>query len=93
MTRAIDSDIYRNDFVVFVPDNWTGEQAIAVHEFLETLATAIWDRYETEMLPIIVPDAREQQDATLPLILQIDDVERPDLDDDFLHDNEADIPF
>lgn len=35
---------------VYIPTEWTGEQALAVWEFLEEIASAIWETYERGIL-------------------------------------------
>ncbi len=40
--------------LVRLPEDLTGEQAMAVFDFLERLAAAIWNRYEKQMIPIIL---------------------------------------
>lgn len=39
---------------VRLPEDLTGEQALAVFEFLERVAGAIWNRYEKQMIPVIL---------------------------------------
>jgi len=38
-----------------VPQDWTPEQALSVYEYLNQVAEAVWDRYEIDLLPLIVP--------------------------------------
>ena len=66
MTTLFDPDWFRDEFVIFVPDNWTAEQALAIHELLERLTTAIWKHYEGEMIPLIVSDPDERQIEMFP---------------------------
>lgn len=33
--------------------DWTPEQAMAVHRWLQTMANAIWDHYQDELLELI----------------------------------------
>lgn len=40
--------------LVRLPEDLTGEQAMAVFDFLERLAVAIWNRYEKQMIPVIL---------------------------------------
>jgi len=62
----------RHEIFIFVPDNWTGEQALAIHDFLERLTTTIWERYEKEMIPLILVHPYEDQIELFP----------PDIDDE-----------
>ena len=39
---------------VRLPEDLTGEQALALFDFLECLAGAIWNRYEKQMIPAIL---------------------------------------
>jgi hypothetical protein len=34
----------------YIPEAWTGEQALAVQEFLEEIGTAIWNVHEKAIL-------------------------------------------
>ncbi len=71
-----------------IPEDWTGEQALAVFEFLERFATAIWDRYENQMIPALL----EQQ----AIMDHEEAIDCPPLRDDELHDDPFDensIPF
>jgi hypothetical protein len=60
-----------------IPDDWTGEQAWAVLEFLGQLEELIWDTHEEKLMELVGP----QPDPTLE-----NDAPQPDLGDD-------DIPF
>ncbi len=44
------------DISSFIPDTWTAEQALMVHEFLESLIEAVWQQYEVEIIDLIRPD-------------------------------------
>ena len=35
---------------IYIPEAWTGEQALAVWEFLEEIGAAIWDVHEKAIL-------------------------------------------
>ena len=94
MSENSATDLYRNDFVVFVPDYWDGKQALAVHAFLETLTMAIWNRYEKEMIATIAPPSSERQDASFPFLPRYDyEDSAPDLNDDHPELDEDDTIF
>jgi hypothetical protein len=38
-----------------LPDDWTGEQAWAVMEFIYQLEELVWDTYEQQLLKIVGP--------------------------------------
>ena len=67
--------------LVRIPEDLTGEQAMAVFDFLESLAAAIWNRYEKQMIPIILDQLPPEERQEL-----IDGID----DDPF---DEQDIPF
>lgn len=60
-----------------IPDDWTGQQAWAVLEFLHQLEELIWDTHEEKLMELVGPAPYPTQDN--------DDLEA-DLGDD-------DIPF
>ena len=33
-----------------IPDHWTTDEAVAVHEFLRQLCDAVWDKYAVALL-------------------------------------------
>jgi hypothetical protein len=35
---------------IYIPEAWTGEQALAVFEFLEEISAAVWDVHEKAIL-------------------------------------------
>jgi len=39
-----------------IPDHWTPQQALTVYDFLSDLQQHIWDRYEKQLVPLIVAD-------------------------------------
>jgi len=39
-----------------IPDDWTGEQAWAVLEFLGQLEELIWDTHEEKLMELVGPD-------------------------------------
>ncbi len=50
-----------------LPDNWTPEQALAVYELLNGLAESIWNRYELQLLELIMPEIQEHNASQLDL--------------------------
>jgi hypothetical protein len=50
-------------FTLTLPDHWTPEQALAVYDLLNELAEAIWNRYEIDLLALIVPDLDQNHAA------------------------------
>jgi len=36
-----------------IPQYWSGEQALAVWEFLDSIAGIVWDRYELQLIELI----------------------------------------
>ena len=62
---------------VRIPQNWTGEQAKLILEFLEEITTAIWDVHDQKLIKAI------QKEKSLPIRAArgID------------HLNEDDLPF
>ena len=36
-----------------LPNDWTAEQALAVHDFLADLTEAIWQQYEDPMIELL----------------------------------------
>jgi hypothetical protein len=50
-------------FTLPLPDHWTPEQALAVYDLLNDLAEAIWNRYEIDLLALIVPELDENPAA------------------------------
>ncbi len=54
------------------PDDWTPEQALAVYELLNDLATSVWNAYEPQLLELIVPEI-EQDDASQLDLFDFDD--------------------
>ena len=39
---------------VEIPENWTGKEAIVVYDFLADIMEAIWERYEDNMVEILM---------------------------------------
>jgi hypothetical protein len=50
-----------------VPQDWTPEQALSVYEYLNQVAEALWDRYEVDLLPLIVPSTNPADTKQLDL--------------------------
>jgi hypothetical protein len=50
-----------------VPEHWTPQQALAVFALLHDLSTAVWQRYETDLLPLIDPAPNTDTDPQLDL--------------------------
>ena len=42
-------NLRHNGECLVLPNGWTAEQALAVHDFLADLTEAIWQRYEDPM--------------------------------------------
>ena len=53
-------------FTYQLPDHWTPEQALAVHEALEALLAAVWAHYGAQMQQVL---AEEQLTASPQLDL------------------------
>ena len=49
---------------VEIPENWTGKEAIVVHDFLADIMETIWERYEDKMVEILI----HEEDSTADLI-------------------------
>ncbi len=47
---------------VEIPENWTGKEAIVVHDFLADIIEAIWERYEDEMIEILIHEENSAAD-------------------------------
>lgn len=55
-----------------IPDKWTGDQALAVVEFLDEISAMIWSKHELKMLDAyheryskIAPDSEEADNVNL----------------------------
>ena len=59
-------------FALHLPDHWTPEQALAVYEWLNELAEAIWNQYANDLLPVIAPELAED-DAAQPDLFEPND--------------------
>ena len=59
-------------FTLRLPDNWTPAEALAVYEFLNDLAEAIWNRYEIALIDQLRND-RVYGDTSQPDLFDFDD--------------------
>jgi hypothetical protein len=50
-----------------LPDHWTPEQALAVHELLSTLAESVYTRYESHLRELYTPENPEEERSQLDL--------------------------
>ncbi len=55
-----------------VPEDWTPEQALSVYEYLHQVAEAVWERYEIDLLPLVIPDP-SPADSPQPDLFDPDD--------------------
>ena len=46
-------NLLHNGECLSLPNDWTAEQALAVHDFLADLTEAIWQRYEDPMSELL----------------------------------------
>ncbi|MGI9332084.1 MAG: hypothetical protein ACR2RL_02905 [Gammaproteobacteria bacterium] len=49
-----------------IPDYWTPEQALAAFDLANAIAELIWQRYHSELLPLLEPDAHDENQLDLP---------------------------
>jgi hypothetical protein len=70
-----------------IPPDWNGDQAKALWEFLEEIATAIWEIHEDAILK-----AFDKENAFLEQAAR-DDEHEPVIHTDFHADFDDDIPF
>ncbi len=54
-------------FTLHLPDHWSPEQALAVYELLNDLATSIWNAYEPQLLELIIPEIEQNDTSQLDL--------------------------
>jgi hypothetical protein len=59
-------------FTLRLPDYWTPAEALAVYEFLNDLADAIWNRYEVALLEQLRSE-RDDGDSSQPDLFDFDD--------------------
>ena len=59
-------------FTLRLPDYWTPAEALAVYEFLNDLAEAIWNRYEVALLEQLRSE-RDYGDTSKPDLFNFDD--------------------
>jgi len=45
-----------------LPNDWTAEQALAIHDFLADLTEAIWQRYEDPMIECLQGELEQAHD-------------------------------
>ena len=50
--------------IVEIPENWTGKEASVVYDFLADIMAAIWERYEDQIVEILM----HEQDNPADLI-------------------------
>ena len=55
-----------------IPDDWTPEQALAVHELLQQLTDTVWSRYDLAIIDLLAPNL-DQNDTTQPDLFDFDD--------------------
>jgi hypothetical protein len=49
---------------LLLPNDWTAEQALAVHDFLANLTEAIWQRYEDPMIELLHGEIRQADEQS-----------------------------
>lgn len=54
-----------------LPEHWTPEQALAVHEALETLSAAVWTRYGPQIQQVLINE--QLADSTQLDLFEFDD--------------------
>jgi len=50
-----------------IPQHWSGEQAMAVWEFLDEVARCVWDRYELQLVELIKAELDQDHVGQLDL--------------------------
>lgn len=50
-----------------VPDDWTPKEALRVYEYHTQMAEAVWERYEVDLLPLLIPDLIAHEPTQLDL--------------------------
>jgi hypothetical protein len=58
-------------FTYQLPDHWTPEQALAVHEALEALSAAVWTRYGPQIQQVLINE--QLADSTQLDLFEFDD--------------------
>jgi hypothetical protein len=61
------SRLYRPSTTFTLPNDWSPEQALAVHDILETLLRALWARYEHPLRESLLAQGDLPPHAPLPL--------------------------
>ena len=57
-----------------IPQHWSGEQAMAVWEFLDEVARCVWDRYELSLVELIQSQLNQESSDQLDLFDPNDDL-------------------
>lgn len=57
-----------------IPEHWSAEQALAVHDFLQELLQHIWDQYDQPLIELIQPQLDRLDDSQLDLFDPDDDI-------------------
>ncbi len=47
---------------VKIPENWTGKEATIVYDFLADVMEAIWERYDEQMVEILMHEEEDPID-------------------------------
>ena len=55
-------NLLHNSECLPLPNDWTAEQALAVHDFLADLTEAIWQRYEDPMSELLQGENSQADD-------------------------------
>jgi hypothetical protein len=61
----------QDPFTDRLPEHWTPEQALAVHEALETLSAAVWTRYGPQIQQVLISE--QLADSTQLDLFEFDD--------------------
>ncbi len=57
-----------------IPKHWSPEQALAVFEFLEELASLVWDQYQHPLIQLLQPELEPEPSNQLDLFDFNDDI-------------------
>lgn len=55
-------NLRHNGECLVLPNDWTAEQALAVHDFLASLTEAVWLEYEESLLELLHGEANHKED-------------------------------
>lgn len=55
-------NLWHNGECLVLPNDWSAEQALAVHDFLADLTEAIWQRYENRMIELLHGEFEQAHD-------------------------------